>query len=77
MSEVTLGQIKRIFLTMNRLSNEKVNKAFAYGLSKNKTALEADLKVIAEAEKVGIEFEQERVKLCEIYALKDDKGTYS
>ena len=74
MIEVTLNQVRTMFMAMDKISKEKITKQFAYGLAKNKARLKEDIEAIAEAEKIGVEFDNERIAICEKYATKDADG---
>lgn len=70
---------KDLYMYMDALSNvtELRGVKFAYTLIKNKKKIEEEIKILEEVVKASDDFsiyENERIRLCEIYCEKDDNG---
>lgn len=72
--QVTRGTVSLMFAAMQKLGAKPTKKRFAYGLAKNKTIIEAELKAIQEAEKDLIPYEEERVELCKKHSALVNGG---
>lgn len=72
--QVTRGRVALIFTAMQNMGTLRVKKRFAYGLVKNKTIIEEEIKAIREAEKDLIPYENERIELCKKHSALVNGG---
>jgi len=78
--KITRENLMNLFGVLNALGSKEMKAKAAYGLAKNKTKVESEIKAIQEAQQKiqpsaeAIKFNEERIKLCEEFSNKDEDG---
>jgi len=78
--KITRENLVQLYGALNALSEKEMKAKAAYGIAKNKSKVESEVKSIQEAQQKiqpapeVLEFEEKRINLCKEAANKDDNG---